>query len=168
MKVLKFINQRLEEIFLVILMSLAVIVVALQVITRYVLQIPLPWSEELARYMFLWLTWVGAAFATKERKHVNIDVVFQKLPKAGKGACTILSTMIWIFFLIAMAYLSLKLTISVYGGGQIGVGSGIPMWIPYASIPSGMILMLFRLLQNCYYDIKAAKAEDSQEKESER
>ena len=168
MKVLKFINQRLEEIFLVILMSLAVIVVALQVITRYVLQIPLPWSEELARYMFLWLTWVGAAFATKERKHVNIDVVFQKLPRAGKGACTILFTMIWISFLIAMAYLSLKLTISVYGGGQIGVGSGIPMWIPYASIPSGMILMLFRLLQNCYYDIKAAKAEDSQEKESER
>ena len=50
------------------------------------------------------------------------------------------------------------MTSSVYSGGQIAVGSGIPMWIPYASIPTGMTLMLIRLLQNCYHDIKASKA----------
>ena len=40
----------------------------------------LPWSEEIARYLFLWLTWVGASYATKERKHVSIDLVYEKLP----------------------------------------------------------------------------------------
>ena len=58
---------------------------AMQVVTRYVFKIPLPWSEEMARYLFLWLTWVGASsYATKERKHVSIDLVYGEA--AGKGA----------------------------------------------------------------------------------
>lgn len=156
MKILHVINERLEEIFLVAVMAAAVVIVAMQVFTRYVMKVPLPWSEELARYMFLWLTWVGASFATKERKHVNIDVIYQKLPQLGQRVCTVISTAVWIGFLCIMAYISLKLTISVSQGGQIAVGSGIPMWIPYASIPTGMSLMLFRLLQNCYFDLKSA------------
>ncbi|MBQ4436383.1 MAG: TRAP transporter small permease [Lachnospiraceae bacterium] len=158
MKVLKFLNERLEEIFLVILMIAATLLVAAQVVTRFILKVPLPWSEEIARYMFLWLTWVGAAYATKERKHVRIDIIYEKLPEAGKKVCTVISTIIWIVFLGIMVYLSFRLTRSVASGGQIAVGSGIPMWIPYASIPVGMGLMLFRLLQNSVKDIRQAKA----------
>ena len=156
MKVLNFLNEKLEEIFLVILMIAATVLVFAQVFTRYVLKIPLPWSEEIARYMFLWLTWVGASFATKERKHVNIDVVYQKLSRAGQKTCTVLSTLIWLAFVCIMVYISVKLTVSVASGGQIAVGSGLRMWIPYASIPTGMILMMFRLIQNCIHDLRAA------------
>ena len=158
MKVLKFLNERLEEIFLVILMIAATLLVAAQVVTQFILKVPLPWSEEIARYMFLWLTWVGAAYATKERKHVRIDIVYEKLPEAGKKICTVISTVIWIIFLAIMVYLSVRLTRSVASGGQIAIGSGIPMWIPYASIPVGMGLMLFRLIQNSVKDLRAAKA----------
>ena len=154
MKVLKFLNERLEEVFLVILMIAATLLVAAQVVTRFILKVPLPWSEEIARYMFLWLTWVGASYATKERKHVRIDIIYEKLPVKGKKICTAISTVIWIVFLAVMVYLSVRLTASVASGGQIAVGSGIPMWIPYASIPVGMGLMLFRLLQNTVHDLK--------------
>ena len=121
MKVLKFLNERLEEIFLVILMIAATLLVAAQVVTRFILKVPLPWSEEIARYMFLWLTWVGAAYATKERKHVRIDIIYEKLPEAGKKVCTVISTVIWIIFLGIMVYLSFRLTRSVASGGQIAV-----------------------------------------------
>ena len=154
MKVLRFLNERLEEVFLVILMIAATLLVAAQVVTRFILKVPLPWSEEIARYMFLWLTWVGASYATKERKHVRIDIIYEKLPVKGKKICTAISTVIWIVFLAVMVYLSVRLTASVASGGQIAVGSGIPMWIPYASIPVGMGLMLFRLLQNTVHDLK--------------
>lgn len=157
MKVLRVINNKLEEVFLVILMALAVIIVSAQIVTRFILKTPLPWSEELARYMFIWLVWVGAAFATKERKHIRIDVVVSRLPQIGQKACTIISTIIWIGFTIFMVYISAVLTSSVMTGGQTGTGSGIPMWIPYSAIPVGMALMLFRILQNCYYDLKALK-----------
>lgn len=158
MKLLKFLDERLEEIFLVMLMAAAVIIVAMQVITRYLLKVPLPWSEEIARYMFLWLTWVGASFATKEGRHVSIDVIYQKLPPNGQLVCSVIFKLVWLGFLIVMARLSLKLTASVYSGGQIAVGSGLPMWIPYASVPVGMTMMLFRLIQNFYRDIKAFRS----------
>lgn len=158
MKVLKFLNERLEEIFLVILMIAAVAIVTMQVVTRYILEVPLPWSEEIARYMFLWLTWVGSAYATKERKHVRIDVIYDRLKPGVKKVCDVISTIVWIGFLVMMSYLSIKLTSSVASGGQIAIGSGLPMWVPYASIPVGMVLMLFRLIQNTIQDVKAAKA----------
>lgn len=157
MKILKAINNKLEEVFLVILMAAAVIIVSAQIITRFILKTPLPWSEEVARYIFIWLVWVGAAFATKERKHIRIDVVVNKLPQIGQKACTIISTIIWIGFTIFMVYISFIMTSSVMSGGQTGTGSGIPMWIPYSAIPVGMALMLFRILQNCYFDLKALK-----------
>lgn len=162
MKVLRVLNERIEEVFLVILMVVAVILVSAQIITRFVTKTPLPWSEELARYIFLWLTWVGAAFATKERKHITIDVVTERLPQLGKRVCLVLSTLVWIGFLIFLIGISIILTQSVYQGGQTATGSGLPMWIPYLSIPVGMGLMLFRLLQNCYFDIKAMKGGNKQ------
>lgn len=160
MKVLRFLNEKLEEIFLVILMSAATMIVAAQVFTRYLLKIPMPWSEETARYLFIWMVWVGASFATKERRHISIDVVVSRLPKAGRRGCLVVSTAVWIAFLTCMAYLSFKLTYSVFGGSQVAIGSGVPMWIPYAAIPTGMTLMLFRLLQNCFHDWKQMKKEE--------
>ena len=59
MKILKLLDEKLEEVFLVIILIAAVVIVAMQVVTRYVFKIPLPWSEEIARYLFLWLTWGG-------------------------------------------------------------------------------------------------------------
>ncbi|MFR6281512.1 MAG: TRAP transporter small permease [Lacrimispora saccharolytica] len=162
MKILRILNEKLEEVFLVILMTAATLIVTAQIVTRYVFKIPLPWSEEVARYLFIWLVWVGASYATKERKHICIDVVTSRLPKAGKKVCAAVSAVVWILFLIFMAGISLKLTASVYSGSQIAVGSKIPMWVPYAAIPTGMILMLFRLLQNCYYDIRGIKFEDKE------
>lgn len=164
MKVLRILNDKLEEIFLVVLMVADTAIVAAQVITRYLLKVPLPWSEEVARYMFIWLVWVGAAYATKEKRHISIDVLVTRIPNAGRKVCSVISTAVWIAFLICMAYLSFKLTKSVFGGSQVAVGSGIPMWIPYAAIPTGMILMLFRLLQNCYYDLKGRGNDGKEEK----
>ena len=64
MKFLRFLNDHLEEYLLVFLMVVEVVVVFAQVVTRYVFHSPLAWSEELARYMFIWLVWIGAAYAT--------------------------------------------------------------------------------------------------------
>lgn len=155
MKILKLLDEKLEEVFLVIILITAVVIVAMQVVTRYVFKIPLPWSEEIARYLFLWLTWVGASYATKERKHVSIDLVYEKLPEKGQMICKVITNIIWLVFLLMMVRLSMKLTLSVASGGQTATSSGIPMWIPYASIPTGMGLMAFRLIQNCYKDVKA-------------
>ena len=132
MNILKLLDEKLEEVFLVIILIAAVVIVAMQVVTRYVFKIPLPWSEEIARYLFLWLTWVGASYATKERKHVSIDLVYEKLPEKGQMICKVITNIIWLVFLLMMVRLSMKLTLSVASGGHIrppaaGFPCGFPM-----------------------------------------
>jgi TRAP-type C4-dicarboxylate transport system permease small subunit len=153
MKVLRFINDKLEEIFLVALLVFAVLLVTAQICSR-VIGFALPWSEELARFSFLWLIWIGAAFATKEKKHIAIDIVVKKLPMIGQNICSMLVTIIWFGFLIFMVYESTVLLQTVINGNAKGMGSGMPMSVPYASVTVGLALMLLRLIQNLVIDVR--------------
>ena len=137
MKILSFLNNRMEEVFLVILMALAVIIVTAQVVTRYVLKVPLPWSEEIARYLFLWLTWVGASYATKERKHINIDVVYQMLSPLGQKFCLIVSTLVWIVFLVIMSILDQILALMLIL--QVGIYNIMALHINYSRLLNNIL-----------------------------
>ncbi|MDR1496717.1 MAG: TRAP transporter small permease, partial [Clostridiales Family XIII bacterium] len=141
MKVLRLINDRLEEIFLVVLMAFATGLVAAQVLTRH-LGIPLSWSEELARFCFLWLIWVGAAYATKKRKHIAIDIVINRLPKVGRNVLSIIVSTIIFAFLIFMVIESTIVLEGVISNKAIGIGTHLPMSVPYASVTVGVVLML--------------------------
>ena len=125
MKVLKLIDEKLEEIFLVIILIAAVVIVAMQVVTRYVFKIPLPWSEEIARYLFLWLTWVGASYATKERKHVSIDLVYEKLPEKGQMICKVITNIIWLVFLLGYYLISVLRIVFILRIRKVGTGKGL-------------------------------------------
>ena len=63
-KILKFLNDYLEETICIILMSVMTIIIFIQVIMRYVMHNSLSWSEELARYCFIWLIYIGAVSYT--------------------------------------------------------------------------------------------------------
>lgn len=76
MKVLKNILDWLGiSIFLALLC-----VVVLQIIARSVLTISIPWTEELSRFLFIWLTYIGAAIAARKGSNIVIDMLIQKIP----------------------------------------------------------------------------------------
>jgi len=153
MKVLRLINDKLEEFFLIAVMVLATGLVAAQVITRQ-LGIPLPWSEELARFCFLWLIWVGAAYAVKVKQHIVIDIVTSRLPRIGQNILSIITTVIMFLFLIFMVVESSVVLEGVIRNKSFGAGTHLPMSVPYASVTVGVSLMLFRLVQNVILDIR--------------
>jgi TRAP-type C4-dicarboxylate transport system permease small subunit len=69
---------------------LAVILATLlQVLTRYVLHVPLPWTEELARTLFVASMMIGIALATRRGEHIVVDFLFLKLPPRGKAAALV-------------------------------------------------------------------------------
>ena len=55
-------------------MAIMTILVFIQVVMRYVFSNSLSWSEELARFIFLWLSWIGASYAVKERSHFRVEM----------------------------------------------------------------------------------------------
>ena len=81
-----------------------------QVFTRYVLNAPSTWSEELVGYLFAWASLFGASLITGERGHMNIPVVVEKLPPAGRRFFSIFGE------IVAMAF---SAVILIYGGYQI-------------------------------------------------
>jgi TRAP-type C4-dicarboxylate transport system permease small subunit len=72
-------DKLLDQLCVLFLIGL-VLVVALQVIFRYTLQFSAPWTEEVARYLYVYLTFIGSAIVMKEGNHIVIDLLLNRLP----------------------------------------------------------------------------------------
>ncbi len=95
--------NRVLELFLVVLMSVLVVDVLWQVISRYLLSSPSSFTDELAGFLLIWVGVLGAAYVAGRREHLAIDIVLQRSPPAGKQRLQILIyVMIFLFALSVM------------------------------------------------------------------
>lgn len=139
----------LEEFLLVSALAFNVALVFLQVIMRYVFHNSLYWSEELARFVFLWFSWLGTSFAVREGAHLKVTMLADRLGQSGslpKKSLELISLLIWIGFAVFLTYQGAKLTHFVASMGQTSPALYVPVWIAYASVPIGSGLMTLRLL----------------------
>ncbi len=71
-----------EEFIIIPLIFAMSFIIFIQVITRYVFHNSLTWSEELARYLFVWLVYFSVSFTARRQKHIRIDAAINLYPKA--------------------------------------------------------------------------------------
>lgn len=157
MKVLQFLNKKGEEVFLVIIISFSVVLLFLQVIMRYIFKNSISWSEEFARYLFLWMIWVGASLATKESRHLKAEFLENLIPKKVMDFISISALLLWLIFSLWLSYSAFFLTKDIYLSHQKSSAMQLPMFIPYASVPVGCTLMSIRLIQNIIFVLKKKK-----------
>lgn len=114
---------------------------SLQIVFRFILNIPLPWSEELSRYAFVWSTTLGISIYMRGRKHSSVDILENFLPQgARRGLFVVIDLLCEVFFAI-MIFGGIKM-VSVTMR-QISPSLSIPMGYMYLSIPiSGLIMAL--------------------------
>ncbi len=155
MQFIKVLDDKLEEYFLVTTIMFSVILVFLQVVMRYVFSASLSWSEELARYLFLWQIWVGASFAAKHSRHLKVEMLKNLFPKKGQLVLDVIAALFWIGFCVFLTTKSGIITNTLFQIGQLSPAMRMPMGYAYASVPVGCGLMTFRLLQNLYREIKS-------------
>jgi TRAP-type C4-dicarboxylate transport system permease small subunit len=132
---------------LVIGVSLTVVMVAavfLQVVFRYVVNQPLSWSEELARYIFVWASMLGASMGIKKKSHFSLDALLKLFPRSQKKALEIILYCLMSVFLIILVYYGTQFSRELYV--QTAPGLNITMAIPYAAMPVGGMLMLLHIL----------------------
>ncbi|MEY8370379.1 TRAP transporter small permease [Aerococcaceae bacterium 50-4] len=127
-------------------MALLTLLVIWQVFTRYILNHPSTWSEELAAYMFAWVTVFGAAYVFGKREHMNIPVVVEKFSPINQVNLQILAETLNLIF---------ALTVMVYGGfeitkltmGQMSSSLPLQMGYFYMCIPiSGIFIVLYSVM----------------------
>lgn len=146
MKKMFYFLDRIEEYFLVSCVAFMTILVFIQVVMRYVFQNSLTWSEELARYLFLWLSWVGASFAVRERTHFRVQMFIDKLPAGARKSMEVFILMIWFSFSVFLAYQGMKLASILLVRNQLSPAMQVPIGYAYASVPVGALLMAVRVL----------------------
>lgn len=118
-----------------------IIISFIQVIFRYVLRAPLAWSEELARYLFVWCTCLGIAMGSKKGVHISVDIIIKKFSDRYKTIIFFFShSIIYLFLFVFILQGSQLALLNRY---QVSAALGIPMFYPYLAVPICGILLLF-------------------------
>ena len=144
MEQMSTIINRAAEIALLAIISLMAGVVFVEVLFRYVLMLPLFWTEEFARYSLVWSSLLGAGVALKRGEHIAVTFFVDRIPGCmGPQAALLVSVFIALF-----------LTVILWGGihlviltrHQLSPAMRIPMAWPYLAIPISSLIMLLHEL----------------------
>ena len=127
--------------------------ICVEVIRRFVLSYSSIWGEEIARYAFIYLAWVGASAAVKDRAHIRIDVILNYLSARAKALVYLLGDIC----MLALAVLALvtaleSMQVSIkFGSVTHGLRISLAWFL--AAVPLGFSLMTYRLCQSIWRDI---------------
>ncbi|WP_076537072.1 TRAP transporter small permease [Shewanella sp. UCD-KL21] len=141
---MSLINQLLEKV-LITLMAAIVVVVTWQVFSRFILQSPSSYTEELARFLLIWIGVLGAAYAYKNKAHLGLDILVERIPEQSKWPVLVLIELLVIVF---------AASILVYGGSllvwmtldlnQISASLEIKVGLVYSVLPlSGVLILMY-------------------------
>jgi TRAP-type C4-dicarboxylate transport system permease small subunit len=133
---------RIEAAAIVILVTSLTAVTFAQVITRYLLNNPLIWSEEAARYLFVWVSMIGAALAIREGGHFGLDLLIRPMPQL-KPVLGPLVTLVMVVFLIILLKTGIDET--RLAARQWAMTFPMRMDWAYLALPVGAALMLFHI-----------------------
>jgi len=159
MKVLRWIDQNIEKIVILICYVTMAGIIFVEVIRRFVFQSQAAWSTTIPIYLFLWVTWIGAAYNTKIRTHLRFDEVRIRLPYGGQFACLCLDTFLWILFGVIVIVYSLEQVQLSHDNFAIVQGTDdVMQWWFYLATPVGWALLIFRALQNFWEDLRTFRA----------
>jgi TRAP-type C4-dicarboxylate transport system permease small subunit len=156
------------EALIALLLALMVVLVFGNVVLRYGFNSGITVSEEVSRWLFIWMTFLGAVVALKEHGHLGVDMVVQRLPKAGKKACLaighlVMLYVVWLLFQgsVAQARINWDVTAPTTGASMaIVYASGIVFAVLAAFI---LALDLFRLLTGRLSDEDLVMVQESEE-----
>ncbi|MDX1301029.1 TRAP transporter small permease [Photobacterium sp.] len=156
---LRKILNNIEEIITVPLMAMLLVVLTWQIGTRWLLNDPSLWSEELARVLFMYMSLIGCALAIKTGSHVNITFFSDKLSEKSRLFLTLsleLAVLVSIFAIIYLGYQHVQRT-AFFELITLGISS---KWMNY-SLPLGGLFMVVRQSQKMLGIISAYRKSDT-------
>ncbi|MBU3182268.1 TRAP transporter small permease [Clostridium psychrophilum] len=129
------------------------ILVFVQVIMRYVMGNSLVWSEELARYLFIWLIYIGISYGAKIMKHIKIDASLKLFPLKIRPVTVIVGDTLFLVFSLFITFSAFLVVQKEITLGQTSPAMQLPMWIIYAAPMIGFALTSIRQVQTIIYRV---------------
>ena len=159
---------RLLELLIALCLAVMVVMVFGNVVLRYVFNSGIAVSEELSRWLFVWMTFIGAIVALKEHGHLGTDMLVSRLPRLGKRVCLVASQllMLWVTWLLLKGSWAQVL---INRDVEAPV-TGAPMAVVYMAgvafaVPAGLLLLaeLLRTLTGRLRDDELVMVQESED-----
>ncbi|MFT6104922.1 MAG: TRAP-type C4-dicarboxylate transport system permease small subunit [Paracoccaceae bacterium] len=150
--ILHGLNKNAERWALLFFYVLLVVTMFVEVIRREVFAYSSIWGEEIVRYSFIYLAWIGAASAVRERAHIRIDVIMHYVSRRTKTLIYILGDLVMLGVALVALYWSFETVMVSYKFGSVSHGLRVSMVWFLAAVPIGFSLLLLRLVQSLIRD----------------
>lgn len=156
-RIIHWLDEYLEISICVALMSIMTILIFVQVIMRKVFSNSLSWSEELARYIFIWLIYLGISYGSKIMKHLKIDAGLSLFPQKVRPYIVIVGDILFLVFAIYVMITGWNLCLMQIKLGKTSPALKLPLQYVYAAPMVGFGLAAIRQVQTIIYRSKNLK-----------
>ncbi|MDW9524149.1 TRAP transporter small permease subunit [Sinorhizobium meliloti] len=142
----------IEETLAAILLVFAFVVIALQIVTRFVFHDPMFWTEEAARYAFVWLVALGAAEGVTSRTHITMDIVPRMLPERAQLFLRLVLDVLVLTALLVLVYYGFFGAMRAHKVMSIAIG--VPESWLYGALPVFGLLAAVRIMLVMARDVR--------------
>lgn len=132
--------------------GMIVATIVVEVIRRFVLSYSSIWGEEIARYAFIYLAWVGASIAVRDRAHIRIDVILHYLSVRMKALVYLFGDLCMLALAVLALWTAIESVEISMRFGSVTHGLRISLAWFLMAVPLGFSLMIFRLIQSIWRD----------------
>lgn len=136
-----------EGAVVAVILATMVVILFAQVFARVFFSSSIVWSEEVARYLFIWLVFLGLGAVTLRGAHIVVDVLLLRLPVKGRKIAT--QTIYAVVFMINVVVIiaTVRMIEVVLSLNQTSPAANIPMGLVYLAVPVGVTIASLRLIQ---------------------
>lgn len=157
-RMLDTLNRNAERWALLVFYVMLVVTMFVEVLRRELLAYSSIWGEEIVRYSFIYLAWIGAAAAVRERGHIRIDVILHYVGPRAKALFYIFGDLVMFAVAIVAFYWSLETVLVSAKFGSVTHGLRISQVWFLSAVPIGFALVILRLVQSFLRDINDLRA----------
>ncbi|MEL6205510.1 MAG: TRAP transporter small permease [Pseudomonadota bacterium] len=147
------IDKNGERYLLLVFYVMLVGTMFIEVVRREMFSYSSIWGEEIVRYSFIYLAWIGAAAAVKERGHIRIDVLMHYVPRPVKALLYILGDLVMFVVAVIALYWSYDAVHVSAKFGSVTHGLRVSQVWFLMAVPFGFALVIFRLVQSFLRDV---------------
>ena len=152
--ILDALNRNAERWALLVFYVMLVATMFVEVLRREIFSYSSIWGEEIVRYAFIYLAWIGAAAAVRERGHIRIDVILQYVGPRVKALFYILGDIVMFAVAVVAFYWSFETVLVSAKFGSVTHGLRISQVWFLSAVPIGFALVILRLVQSFLRDVQ--------------
>jgi TRAP-type C4-dicarboxylate transport system permease small subunit len=136
---------------------------------RYIFNSSLSWSEEFARYLFVWFSWIGVSAGVMDKEHLRVEFLSMALVRRGlikaDEVINIFVALVWLATSWIVAYYGFDIITSQIEMNVLTPAMRVPVWIAYLAIPACSFVVGIRLILNMIVSAKVVLGKSTRESE---